>query len=458
MNSDLLYEKNKVKLSKDDIFDRIINLKLTIATEQSSKYVKYDDYYIRSDYEIVYPDVAMSRVFRMGNIETSRYFIRKCQMKPSIKINYKKVSKDASVEIDVYVSNFYMIDSSGKQLINFSAEDFSLEKVEIMMGYWGQFKNMPHANAKLLASQFESAKIYPLYGVKSIVIDKVEYVTIDKLSPDATLKIHGWVGFNPVAKPIQDISTDTFIAITASGDIENVSSSLGTQSALGKIFFDNVTRRFLKAGVKEKTDIAVPVNGRLTSVQAKKYGVNVYLSSGAAKLSVDKIQQKARDSEGNAVDKKVYFNSGDSPENAVINIRESLGLSGMIEYTTTTSGDFLIFTTDEASNVAGLKKKFLTTAGDYSASSPVVRTYDGELPAIYNMSFTNGLVVIQAPFFYFVEPFEEIKFEQRYARTSLVTYFAGTLAKKNTYTVTSQTVSFATVDDINEMTLTCIGA
>ena len=51
------------------------------------------------------------------------------------------------------------------------------------------------------------------------------------------------------------------------------------------------------------------------------------------------------------------------------------------------------------------------------------KLYDNKLPAVYNINI-DSVATIVCPFFTFIEPFQYIEFESRYALTSLVSYFA----------------------------------
>ena len=72
-----------------------------------------------------------------------------------------------------------------------------------MLGYWGQFKNMPHNTLNDLF------KFKPMLGADKITLTEVEYVTTDKLAPDFTLHIHGYVG-STLTAPVDTQSVKTF--------------------------------------------------------------------------------------------------------------------------------------------------------------------------------------------------------------------------------------------------------
>ena len=196
-NSFLLPDKNKTNLTQFDIFDRIINLKLTTGKLNSDGVTatEKDVYVVRSDYEVVYPDMQVTSIFKAGATPGKSYYIRRCSYKPSIKVQLKNVSPSVGIEIDIFLSNFYMLDASGKTLLSFSNSTYPLQKVELMMGYWGQFKEMKH-------DTFDDLKEFtPGFGVDVITVNNV-YVTTEKMPPDYSMRIHGYVGKDSFSHPV----------------------------------------------------------------------------------------------------------------------------------------------------------------------------------------------------------------------------------------------------------------
>ena len=62
------------------------------------------------------------------------------------------------------------------------------------------------------------------------------------------------------------------------------------------------------------------------------------------------------------------------------------------------------------------------------------------------------------PFFYFLDPFDVIEFKSRYALGGIVSYYANFNASEDKFYALWVTVSFATVEDINECQITCTGS
>ena len=128
MSSNFLPDKNKLSLTKDDLFDKIINLKLIV--KRPVKGVSFgqeaDAFIIRSDYEAVFPKQEITNVFRTGQFISNQYYIRKCAYKPSIKVQYKRLAKDTLVSLDIFVNNFIIFTSKGEAMATFNKTDYDL--------------------------------------------------------------------------------------------------------------------------------------------------------------------------------------------------------------------------------------------------------------------------------------------------------------------------------------------
>lgn len=451
-NTEFLFDNEKLDLTKNDIYDRIINLKLiTGSYSDTDKAVNYapatvkDTYVIRSDYELYYPNLDLTKVLQTNNIATKKCYVRKCVIKPSIKVQYKRVNEDSDISIDIFVSNFFMFDASGKKLMSFNNDRYPLLQVELMMGYWGQFKNMPHKTWKDLNT------FTPMYGVDKMIVN-VLWVATEKLPPDSVIQIHGVVGSNVLAQEGGKIPADNFNSINSGEYVETVSTTTGNKTALENIFYQHITRRFIRDSVVPKGVIVMPnKDGYYSKDIADKYGVVCYCSKGVNELSLNRIQKKKITSKGTGADSKIYFVDGDTAVNTMHKLLAII--SSKLTYAPLNSGNYLVFTEEESYDVATLKEKFVDTGyNSYTKGLALVQNYKNILPAVYNINI-DKLVTIVAPFFYFVNPFEYVRFKSRYALTSLVNYYTNKGKIKDKFYITAQTVSFATVEDVNEMSL-----
>ena len=134
INSNFIPDEQKLNLTSGDLFDRIINLKLTCADEQG----KVESFVIRSDYELIWGE-NFAHDFTPKDVGL-KCQIRRCTHKPSIKLQYKMTTSSFGTQIDVYVANFFLLTKDGKHLRSFNSSNYKILFVEIAMGYWGQFR------------------------------------------------------------------------------------------------------------------------------------------------------------------------------------------------------------------------------------------------------------------------------------------------------------------------------
>lgn len=454
-NYKLLADENKVKLGKDDIFDRIINLKLYAGEikDDGTSVVK-DTYVIRSDWEICYPDQYNSLAKGTSRVDRSGY-IRKCKMKPSIKVQYKQIATGTAIEMDIFISNFFMLDSSGQMLMTFNNISYPLLKVDVQMGYWGQFSEKP--------ANWEEFSNLKLTNGAEVITCNVNYVQTDKLPPDSTLHIHGYVG-NCYGAPVKPNSQPLSINFV---ELENELKRDTSKSLIEDYCFQNVTRRFLKSTVfddeKHSTlfvDSKSKSLGRMDKESANKYGVKVFCSQALNEIS-DKLEKegKLKTSDGNKVDIFTAGLSSNSVIEALNSIRSVTGLD--CTFQALKSGDYIAILTSELRDMEKLAKAvdsaLAKDSDNASIRQALRRNWNNILPAVYNIT-TDAICTISCPFFYFIDPFNVIEFKSRYALGGIVSYYANFNVAEDTFYALWLSVSFATVDDINECQIACTGS
>ena len=148
------------------------------------------------------------------------------------------------------------------------------------------------------------------HGITLITMCNVEYVQTDKLPPDMTVHIHGFVG-NLYAERLQDIEATDKTSEAYNDVLKNKQfisySSLGNSTMIEKTFFEAVTRNWVREGsLPEATKIKLKqgtmVDGMLSEKDALLYGVRVYLSKEAKKYAEQWDKDHVQlDSEGNEV-------------------------------------------------------------------------------------------------------------------------------------------------------------
>lgn len=462
-NSHLLNDSLKTDLSYLDIFDKVINLRLTTVDKSGTQ---KDVYVIRSDFEVYYPELQKS--VTMGDINVlktlSGGIIRRCSYKPSIKVQYKRVSLTSSVAVDIYINNFYALSQNGEMIQNFNNADNKLAKVELSMGYFGQFKSVFKGTGGTPATGFEFSEFGfreadTAFGITCIKASNVEYVTLDKLPPDSVLHIHCYIGntFSPIKE--RDTLPVKYQELTES-KLAFKTDGIEAGGYLNKVYFESITRNYFKEGALDKLTSAKinatrdPVTGLFSESDAKKYGLPVYLSNGMKEYSKKLENNFAKDKSGNKVLPVLTFPSvwAGTAEDRMNRISNTLGLEGVIHAYMECFEGYFVFLKEELADIeamlssSDMKTKF--------AGTSFKKYWNNNIPAVNDVT-KNSLITIVAPFFGFINPFEHVKFKPRYALSGVVQYFSGIQNKVMDFIVLWQNISFATVDDVNECILAC---
>ena len=530
--------KNNLQLQAGDLFDRVINLKFITSEQVTTKnggdgVEKYvDEFVLRSDYELIdtkfVANVANGAVSYSKNKEVLG--IRKCRLKPSVKVQYKQVAGNTLIELDIFVQNFFMLDSEGKTLMSFSNVKGRLASVEIQMGYFGQFADFFKGNQNGVPTleQYFDFTVKP-EGVQTITCN-VMYCQTDKLPPDLTMHIHGYVG-SCYTQPVTDkmVTDDNQ---TSSIELSTVdTSSVYMYEKEGNPFkfknfahylYNNVTRRFLRNKIpatnrKELKNLKIKFKDGgvcLDDDSSLKYGVIVFLSEGIVgngKSNVFLGKQQMYGSDGKPLEGKKSSEfmkelSGDTPMKALNSF--SSFHSRLLRVQPLDNGCYLMFLNEEMKHSEKLSemnwyafdprlgKNGIDLDGDGEVKASelglVKCSYDeilsyvndslggkakntnvfdyinalkaknkevkniNRIPAVNNIAYDKALCTIVCPFFYFLTPFQKFYFASRYAVSSMVAYYLDQENKEMEFTMIWQTVSFATVENINDVQICCV--
>lgn len=525
--------KDNLRLQTGDLFDRVINLKFITSEQGGNGVEKYvDEFVLRSDYELV--DAKFVANVAEGNVSYSQNkkisCIRKCRLKPSVKVQYKQVAGNTEIDLDIFVQNFFMMDSEGKTLMSFSNVKGRLASVEIQMGYFGQFADFFKGNENGVPTleQYFDFTVKP-EGVQTITCN-VTYCQTDKLPPDSTMHIHGFVGScytQPVTDKMvtddnQTSSIDLSTVDTSSVYMYEKEGSTYKFKSFAHYLYNNVTRRFLRNKIpatskKEVKNLKIKFKDGgvcLDDDSSLKYGVVVFLSKGVVgdgKSEVFLGKQQMYDSNGKPLEGKkssVFTKelSGDTPMKALNSF--SSFQSGLLRVQPLNNGYYLMFLKEEMRHSEKLSEMDwyafdprlgkngvdLDGDGEVKASELglVKFTYDeilkyvndslggkakntnvfdyinslkaknlkainiSRIPAVYNIAYDRALCTITCPFFYFLTPFQKFYFASRYAVSSMVAYFLDQENREMEFTMIWQSVSFATVENINDVQISCI--
>ena len=454
--SRMLKDSEKINLGREDLFDRVINLKFkVVSTEQTLTGLKpiEQEYVLRSDYEIFQPNEDITRVLQ-GSLTSANksYHIRKCALKPSVKVQYKGITNNTSIEFDIYISNFFMFNKDGQRLMQFNMNSYKLEGVEVMMGYWGQFKNFPHDTINDLFD------FKPRYGVDKISCN-VLYVTTDKLPPDYDLHIHCYIG-NTVNAPTNVNTTfGTSLAdLQKSGMFTDFTEANVKKSPMENLLYKYVTKRYLR-----ETDVPQEIfnqitndikkDGYMSDNIANKYGVKCYTSPVVDKLEIKGL----KDSEGNEVTTGIFAeNIGTNLQGTIIALNNKTSNVTLLTKPLL-SGDIIVYTSEEVNKEDGLRELAKSMADKLAPyyKGTAAEYYEGNIPAVYNIT-VDVITQIVCPFYFFVDLFQPIYFASRYALGKMTSYIADFTANRMKFLAYSMTVTFATVEDVNEMQIECV--
>lgn len=406
-------DEDKILNSAGNILDRVINLK--INTEKES-------FVIRSDYEPVHPSLDYDKLMASGNIVDRRCYFRKCQHKPSIKVQYNQVSGGTTVSLDIFITNFFMVDTSGNCLMEFNNGKNPIKSVEIMMGYFGQFKDTFNVETGTMQDYFN---FQPTDLIDKIVMSNAQYVTIDTMPPNYTMHIHGFVG-SVINEPklVENVNNAKF------GSKKEIDISSMT---IGDILKTLITDRFTFSARNENVNIEKPVEVHISETLSKK------------KLNGDIL-----DADGNKVPLKFTVDDGNTLKGTMSQIQKVLDKDIMMKQKN--DGSILVYSVDDLSSKEGIRQ--LSKVASEDLTNAILKN-EGNLPAVKNINI-GATSLIVCPYFGFLDPFQNFKFKSRYSLTSLVTYYASVPLAFYEFFALNVSVSFATVEDVNEMQIKAI--
>lgn len=435
-------DEDKLNLQPGDLFDRIINLKFTCRKKDTDE---QEVFVIRSDYELVYPNTSFM-TDRSADDFNGKFIIRRCTQKPSIKVQCKMVTANMGTSIGITISNFFMLTHDGKHLRSFNAEDYVIDSIEIVMGYWGQLKNSIDINnsnpEKVLDSFFN---IRAVNGADKIAITngKPIIVTTDKLPPDSTLHIKGYVA-DIYTSPVAITKTDT----PAKALTKPVVTS-GTE--FEKVLFENITRRYVNGHrvIGLDKELKLDEDNLLSETDAQDYGVRVFLSKGASKVKLHAIKSSSDEEQ----DRKMYFEAGWTIGQTLTRVFSFINAD--LDYTFSLDGDVIIYTPREMQNPQELYEAYNEQEMYKETTLSNTELYNSRIPAVYNINI-DAVATIVCPFFTFLQPFQYIEFASRYALNGLVSYYANYNPTVQRFLVINASISFATVEDVNEVQITAV--
>lgn len=464
-SNDIIYsviKNDEDKLNEFSVFDRIINLKLKTkqnpadGVDTNGQPVKVaNEFVIRSDYEITYP-ASIGGLLEGDLSHYKKYVVKRCDVKPSIKIQYNQVTDGTAIAVDIYINNFYLLTKDGRSLMNFNSKDYSLAEIEIQMGYIGQFNKalgLDHRDVSSLTVEdlfkFDTGSDS---GIQTLTVGSANYIKTDSVTPDYVLHIQGYVG-STITNAIIPEEKDLKYSSLLKGAI-NLNKSDKREGYDG-LFFKYITRRYLNHPSFEAKESLPEADkdGFYSEEDATEYGTQVFCSKGVKEL---KPLQEKKDNDGNVISGSVetVFSMGG------VNNTAHSAIERVLEYTDRTlcsmrlmDGNFLVFLSSELED--GKIEELYKDMKAYLDNNMAGKYYNNIIPAVYNVSI-DALAVITCPFFAWINPFQELKFASRYVTSTMTAYYAGYAPDIVSFFVTNVQVSFATTEDINEMQITAV--
>jgi hypothetical protein len=441
-------ESEKISVTHpQDMYDRVINLGFAV-TDKESKIMDY--YVLRSDYEIGVDAFKTSNIYKKNFI--NKGYIRKCTYKPSIRVNFTKL-KNNSISIDLYIDNFYMISKSGRISRNLSGDKYHVDYVTIAMGYFSQFREPENYADYYYISEYSGQ------GISIIKGRPTEFIQAQGEPPNSATHIKVVYG---------DISNSPVEIVTAKKPDYKVlaKNTLTSNSKVADVMEEAITMRFLnyskvnldtdfgqasyreflatvKTAKESKQDVT-----QLPSYRAYMYihGVKVNLTDKANSLPV---VPELTDSEGNSVvSKLVPFNNGTTILHTLSILNRQFGWD--LKCLSLDNGELLIFRREELKDVTQLAEE--AVKGGLYEGDVFSKFYHNKLPCVYSITKEARSVNIKCPFFAFMSPLHPVEFKTDYGDLG-VTLDIMSKANVTKFYVISQTVDFATVDDINDVIL-----
>ena len=421
-------DRTKGRLDKFDLFDRIINLKLYVTDKDDGGRQK--ELVIRSDWN----------PYKNSD---GTYTIRRCEHKPSIQVNWKKATGDLAASVDIYVSNYFLLTADGKMLASFNKNTMELTRVEVTMGYFGQFKGMSHSTWSDLLD------MTPPGGASMITCDTVIYVSTDSLPPDYRLHISVAVGDILNAKYTAEDADTLYENFMRNSSAVKVFSGSGREA--GSSQGGNVSQAL--RGIVQYYDSLAYDRSKVKGSDSKGY--RVAYSDGVLALNIYELIPSSGSGGVNQV-LTANCTNGNTLEEAVNMFAnytriENLKCTLVTDTTGRTLGSVFFFLESELCDIIKLGAQ--SWVKEVFSDSTLKNDYGNTLPAVSNIC-VDAVATITCPYFAFIDPFQPFRFSARYKTSQLAKYYLS--GGTDEFTATSVKISFATVDDVNDMEITCI--
>ncbi len=477
---EIIKDHRLTDLDQYALFDRIINIKFIRK--------KGDHFVIRSDYEVV-------------EDSNGQPYFRVMKQKPSINVEYEQLANSTSINVSIRIHNLHFTNMGQDDNIMSNAGN-PIVKAIVQMGYRSQF---PDWTSGVLASDSEEDKknrLEMFYNMEDVqikgaksVLDTGSQIVVtcldsfyESLPPDSVLYIDGIVGSHDYGLRWQEKGRDLY---TYFNDSSNYPEDRD-YTPIEKLLFLVITRRFVaptciyrfedsrnessedngeivqKLSIRDYTtedgflsekdqegkgedkrwfDIKLDGEGFMPIEDALNIGVPCVVS--------EKLKTKSRENrlsmynpDGN------YYSNEDACKIPKIapqkHIQEQMIMVTQVfpSVRFTVRPDGLIYVYDKEESIGELNEQ----AGFKRAMR---QTKPRTLPAVYDIKF-DTFRIIRAPFVSFIAPLQKVCFSAKYFIGSFIGFYYQPEGEDAWFQVIFNKVSFSTVEDNNEMVLSCV--
>jgi hypothetical protein len=457
--------KASIEGSSRDLFDRIINVQFIRASKRS--------FTVRSDYEpVFYKDNTMG--------------FKKCTQKPDIKVAYKQVAKTTGIEVEIELRNIRLegADSVGQRWENYSEETDAdglisvaggdpVETCIIQMGYRAQFPDWTDENHRNNLDRYydlnNNALAAPGSGGEA---KRPQQLVVNILAgyptsypPDRTMYFKGIVGSFDTGLRWEHTADDLAAGFGDAGFPEGLSE-------IEAYLFQYVTRRFVRSGIvhqqrtaKQPVEVdgkkayrytqsvavyedgkwnavALGEHGLMSVADAKQYGVECRCSFRLRSVAANALYGYGLTEKQAAVLRPIPPTPFDDLQETVVTQLDALQQHfPFLRWYVLNDGNYFFYhereTDEELWNDAFVKER---------------QEHAVILPAVYDITPV-GIRTIRCPFIAWVHPTDTVLFRSRFSKGTFTGYFYP--VKTKAFLVFAASAAFATVEDVNEMYLSC---
>lgn len=399
------------------MIDRIINVKFTrrVTDKKGEPIVggKEATFVIRSDYEVVYTTGGEG------------YYFRKCYVKPSLKLKYTQLSNTTPIQIMLEVHNLHAFSYEQDSTAEFSLANFPITDIEIHFGYLPQFPKFDDPTKGYTLQDY-----YDMNGETDVSVIKANVFAVYpiKVPPDSITQFNAIVGS----------MTTGFVYKGNEVNEQTVYDVEGEKSIMKNIFFEHITRRFVRySGAKLETE-----EGILNEKDANAYGVKVFMSDYVKNGHPEYPERyNPQPAEDGGTKKKITILPSKKITRAFENIRDA-GFPTLC-FIPCFDGNYIAYDIDEARTPSALSN---------SEDLQKILPKSTRIPAVYSMTF-GATRTIKCPFFKLLYPLQEITFQSKYNLSTVIGYFYQPGIGEDKFYCIRCEVEFATVEDVNTMTL-----